>query len=82
MRTAMELGCVSENAYISRIDNMTWNRRRLTAKCLVPTAADFAVIQLAARPDVRPANLEGIFADDVRLTLKTSPQLPIRLVHR
>jgi hypothetical protein len=56
--------------------------RRLTAKCLVPTAADFAVVQISARPDARPATLGGVFADDVSLTLKTSPQLPVRVVQR
>ena len=53
---------------------------RLSAKCLVPANADFAVIQIAARPNLRPAKLEGLFADDVRLTLKTQPALPVRLV--
>lgn len=54
----------------------------LGAKCLVPAEADFAVVQIAARPNLRPAKLELLFADDVRLTLKTSPVLPVRIVQR
>jgi hypothetical protein len=54
----------------------------LTAKCLVPAVADFAVVQIAARPNLRPAKLQGLFVDDVNLTLKTSPELPIRIVQR
>lgn len=56
--------------------------RTLTAKCLIPTQADFAVIQIAARPNLRPAKLESLFADDVKLTLKTQPNLPVRIVQR
>jgi hypothetical protein len=56
--------------------------RTLTAKCLVPAEADFAVVQIAARPNLRPAKLQGLFVDDVKLTLKTSPELPIRIVQR
>jgi hypothetical protein len=56
--------------------------RTLTAKCLIPPEADFAVIQLAARPNLRPAKLDGISADDVRLTLKNQPALPVRIVQR
>jgi hypothetical protein len=56
--------------------------RKLTAKCLVPNEADFAVIQIAARPNIRPAKLESIFADDIQLTLKTQPILPVRIVQR
>lgn len=53
---------------------------RLGAKCLVPPGADFAVIQIAARPNLRPANLESLYADDVLLTLTTRPYLPVRVV--
>jgi hypothetical protein len=56
--------------------------RPLTAKCLVPAAADFAVIQIAARPNLRPTQLENLFADNVTLTLKTQPSLPVRIVQR
>ena len=56
--------------------------RTITAKCLVPPEADFAVIQIAARPNLRPAKLENVFADDVKLTLRTQPSLPVRVVQR
>ena len=54
--------------------------RTLTAKCLIPGEADFALIQIAARPNLRPARLDSLFADNVNLTLKTQPTLPIRIV--
>jgi|GEM_PF-998676 len=53
---------------------------RLGAKCLVPPGADFAVIQLAARPNLRPADLESLYADAVALTLTTRPDLPVKMV--
>lgn len=56
--------------------------RTLTAKCLVPAEADFAVVQVAARPNLRPVKLESLFADEVKLTLKTQPSLPVRIVQR
>jgi hypothetical protein len=56
--------------------------RTLTAKCLVPAEADFAVIQIAARPNLRPAKLDALFADNVKLTLKNQPRLPMRIVVR
>lgn len=56
--------------------------RTLIAKCLIPAQADFAVIQIAARPNLRPAKLDGLSADNVKLTLKTQPTLPVRIVQR
>jgi hypothetical protein len=56
--------------------------RTLTAKCLIPAQADFAVIQIAARPNLRPAKLDELSADNVKLTLKTQPTLPVRIVQR
>jgi hypothetical protein len=56
--------------------------RILNARCLLPGEADFAVAQLVARPNLRPTKLEGLFADDVKLTLKTAPELPVRIVQR
>jgi hypothetical protein len=50
-----------------------------STRVFMPSEADFAVIQLAARPNIRPALLESLYADDVRLTLKTQPALPVRL---
>jgi hypothetical protein len=56
--------------------------RQGSTRVFMPREADFAVIQLAARPNIRPAVLDAIFADDVRLTLKTQPALPVRLAQR
>lgn len=53
---------------------------RLGARCLVPPGTDFAVIQLGARPNLRPAVLESLFADDVALTLTTRPDLPVKVL--
>jgi hypothetical protein len=48
----------------------------------VSADADFAVVQISARPNLRPAKLEGLFADDVKLSLKTQPALPVRTILR
>lgn len=56
--------------------------RHGTTRVFMPREADFAVIQLAARPNIRPAVLEALYADDVRLTLKTQPALPVRSAQR
>ena len=53
---------------------------RVTAKSLVPPGADFAVIQLSARPNLRPVGLEARYTDVVELTLSRRPDLPVRLV--
>jgi len=56
--------------------------RHGSTRVFMPSEADFAVIQLAARPNIRPAVLDSLYADDVRLTLKTQPALPVRLAQR
>ncbi len=56
--------------------------KNLTARCLLPAQADYAVVQIAARPNIRPTKLESLFVDDVKLTLKTHPSLPVRIVQR
>jgi NADPH-dependent 7-cyano-7-deazaguanine reductase QueF len=56
--------------------------RTLNAKCLIPAQADFAVIQISARPNLRPAKLDQLSADNVKLTLKNQPTLPVRIVQR
>jgi hypothetical protein len=53
-----------------------------STRVFMPSEADFAVIQLAARPNIRPAVLDSLYVDDVRLTLKTQPALPVRLAQR
>jgi len=54
--------------------------KTLTARCLLPAQADYAVVQIAARPNIRPTKLESLFADDVRLTVKTQPSLPVKII--
>jgi len=62
----------------------TW--RSVTAKVLLPAQADFAVVQLVAgkgpASDNKAAEFGEQFADDVRLTLKTQPTLPVRIAQR
>lgn len=72
----------SGSAQVTTLGTDAKGTRTLTAKCLVPAEADFAVIQIAARPNLRPAKLESLFADDVKLKLKTQPSLPVRIVQR
>jgi hypothetical protein len=72
----------SGSAQVSTLGTDAKGIRQLTAKCLVPAEADFAVIQIAARPNLRPAKLDELSADNVKLTLKTQPTLPVRIVQR
>jgi hypothetical protein len=54
----------------------------VTAKVLLPAHAEFAVVQLVAGKTQagagQPSEFGEQFADDVRLTLKTQPTLPVR----
>ena len=72
----------SGSAQVTTLGSDAKGTRTLTAKCLIPAQADFAVIQIAARPNLRPAKLDGLSADNVKLTLKTQPTLPVRIVQR
>ncbi len=72
----------SGSAQVTTIGADAKGTRNLTARCLLPAEADFAVVQIVARPNLRPAKLEGLFASDVKLTLKTAPELPVRIVQR
>jgi len=56
--------------------------RQVTAKSLVPTSADCAIIHIAARPNMRGPMPAGLFVDDVRLRLNTQPAIPVRIVER
>lgn len=56
--------------------------KQLTAKSLVSAEADFAVVQISARPNLRVPMPPQLFVDDVKLTLKTQPTLPVRVVQR
>jgi hypothetical protein len=62
----------------------TW--RSVTTKVVLPPQADFAVVHLVAHKPTTAANTIAVFgeqfADDVRLTLKTQPTLPVRLAQR
>jgi hypothetical protein len=62
----------------------TW--QPVTTKVLLPPGADFAVIHLVVHKPKTPTGTEAVFgdqfADDVRLTLKTQPVLPVRLAQR
>lgn len=72
----------SGSAQITTLGSDAQGTRTLTAKCLIPAQADYAVIQIAARPNLRPAMLNELSVDDVKLTLKTQPTLPVRMVTR
>lgn len=58
----------------------------VTTKVLLPPQADFAVVHLVAHKPNAPAGTGVMFgsqfADDVRLTLKTQPKLPVRVARR
>lgn len=56
--------------------------KQLTAKSLVSAEADFAVVQISARPNLRVPMPSQLFVDDVKLTLKTQPTLTVRVVQR
>lgn len=64
------------------------NWRSVTTKVFLPREADFAVVHLLVNiPEGRssrttPATFGVQYADDVRLTLKTQPALPVRLAGR
>jgi hypothetical protein len=72
----------SGSAQVTTIGTDAQGMRTLTAKCLIPGEADFAVIQISARPNLRPARLDQLSADHVKLILKTQPHLPVRIVQR
>ena len=60
--------------------------QKVTTRVLLPEQADFAVVHLVAYKPKTPAGTGAAFgeqfADDVRLTLKTQPVLPVRLAQR
>lgn len=53
--------------------------RRIHARCFVPGDVDFAVIHVAARPNLRVPMPEGLFVDHVRLDTKVQPVLPVQI---
>lgn len=73
---------VGVDACVSRGGRGAGDWRRVSARCVVPSHADFAVVQVACGR-VRGAAAEAPelgrqFADNVSLTLKTQPRLPER----
>ena len=58
----------------------------VTTKILLPPQADFAVVNLVVHKPKTPSGTEVLFgaqfADEVRLTLKTQPTLPVRIAQR
>lgn len=58
---------------------------KATARTVLPSGVDFAVVQLVASkqaPHGTAAQFGEQFADEVRLTLRTQPQLPVRVARR
>jgi hypothetical protein len=57
---------------------------KITARCVLPPNADFCVLRLSAGRDALNGGavpeLGMQFADDVKLILKTQPELPVRVV--
>ena len=69
-------------AHLDSLGGTATSWKKLTARCLLPAHADYAVVQIAVRPNIRPTKLESLFVDDVKLTVKTQPSLPVRIVQR
>ncbi|RFC41716.1 MAG: hypothetical protein DVB28_002219 [Verrucomicrobia bacterium] len=81
LRDALGFGmgeCISEGGSAKE----GW--RKVTAKCLLPAEADFAVVQIACGrlrgSSKNPPQLGLQFADNVNLILKTQPRLSARLL--
>jgi hypothetical protein len=68
----------SGSAQTTTLGNSGW--KEITARCLVPVEAKFAVVHLAARPNLRVPMPDGLFVDHARLVAKVQPVLPVRMV--
>ncbi len=68
----------SGSAEFTTLGDSGW--RLVTARCLSVDDADFAVVHIAARPNLRGPMPADLFVDDVKLTLKTRPTLPEQVV--
>jgi hypothetical protein len=66
----------SGSAQITTLGQSRW--KEVTSRCLVPEQASFAVVHLAARPNLREPFPRGLLVDRVRLVAKTQPILPVR----
>lgn len=81
IKEAMAFGSASVDAWGGAPQK--W--KAATAKMMLPSGADFAVVQLVATKWTakgKAAEFGEQFADDVRLTLKTQPTLPVRVAQR
>ncbi len=54
--------------------------KTITARCFAAEDADFAVVHIAAMPNLRVPMPDNLFVDNVQLVLKTQPKLPVRIV--
>jgi hypothetical protein len=70
----------SGSAQITTLGGGDW--KTATARCFVPDEADYAVVHIAAVPNLRVPMPERLLADNVRLNLKTQPVLPVRVLKR
>ena len=70
----------SASAEVTTLGESGW--RTITARTLVPTQADFAVVHFAARPNLRVSMPDVLFVDQIELVAKTQPLLPVRYGRR
>lgn len=66
----------SGSAEVTTLGRSGW--RDVTAKCFVPSDVDFAVVHVAARPNLRVPMPDSLFVDHVRLVTKAQPILPVQ----
>lgn len=66
----------SGSAEVTTLGRSGW--RDVTAKCFVPSDVDFAVVHVAARPNLRVPMPDGLLVDHVRLVTKAQPVLPVQ----
>lgn len=73
-----------QKAFISKGGGDSPQWKTLTVRCAFSTQADFALIQIGAGRDVKAntphPELGAQFVDDVQLSLKTRPALPVRVL--
>lgn len=66
----------SGSAEVTTLGQSGWCE--VTARCFVPRDVDFAVVHVAARPNLRVPMPSGLFVDHVRLLIKAQPVLPVQ----
>ena len=67
----------SGSAQVTTLGDSGW--RNVTARCLVPEDVSYAVVHLAARPNLRVPVPKGLLVDHARFNVKTRPILPVRV---